>query len=89
MKFRIVCGEKLTRPLTEFAIKTGIFSAIKHLHGHVGSAVSIELVAYKQVTDRLTEIEIKFLSVYKVKVHSALTLMTQCGDTPCAVLAMD
>ena len=89
MKFRILSRDKLTRPLTELMIKTGIFSAIKHLHGQVGSAMQIELTANRQVTDRLTEIEIKFLSEYKVKVHSAITLMTKCGDTQCAVLAMD
>ena len=89
MKFRILSGEKLSRPLTDLTIKTGIFSAVMRLHGQVGSAVSIELTANRQVTECVTEIEIKFLSEYKVRVHSALTLMTQCGDMRCAVLAMD
>ena len=89
MKFRIMSGDKLPRPFTELTIKTAIFSAVKSLHGQVGSAMSIELISSIQVTDNVTEIEIEFLPENKVRVHSAITFMTKCGDYSCAVLHID
>lgn len=89
MKFRIMSGDKLPRPFTELTINTALFSAVKSLHGQVGSAMSIDLISNIQVTDNVTEIEIAFLPENKVKVHSAMTFMTKCGDYSCAVLHID
>ena len=89
MQFRIMTEEKRSTAFTDFTVQTAIFGAMKTLHGQVGCAVSIELLSNRLVTENVSEIELEILSQYKVKVHSALTFLTKCGDNKCAVLAKD